>query len=136
MIIGEMMRGYKDYYVDKWGDRYSEYDDYDGYKTWTTGDMDLPDVVLFRSAFSDVSGALEQLDVMLEEIGINPRASDSSIVIGDLTIDQVLGIAREVVTLQRKMSNARSALDRVNDRVITAQEQARKVEKTINALES
>jgi predicted translin family RNA/ssDNA-binding protein len=57
-------------------------------------------------------------------------------VIGDLTIDQVLGIAREVVTLQRKMSNARSALDRVNDRVITAQEQARKVEKTINALES
>lgn len=129
------MRGYKDYYADEWIDRYSEYDDYDGYKTWTTGDMDLPDVVLFRSAFSDVSGVLEQLDVMLDDLGINPRASDASIVIGDLTIDQVLTVAREVITLQRKIFNARAALDRVNERVITAQEQARKVEKTINALE-
>lgn len=116
-------------------DEYWEYRDIEGYHTWQCEDMGVPDVVLFRHAFSEVTDASELLKEICDEIGIDWRRDDHNVVIGDCTLDQLINVLRLNVQLARKLNNAVSALDNVNDSVVTAQEQARKVEQTISALE-
>jgi hypothetical protein len=116
-------------------DEYWEYRDFEGYHTWQCEDMTVPDVVLFRHAFSEVTDASNLLKEICEEVDIDWCREDHHVILGDCTIDQLLGVLRLNVQLARKLNNAVSALDKVNDSVVTAQEQARKVEQTISALE-
>ena len=130
------MNYYKDHYYGGFGhDEYELYRDTDEFRSWTCGDMDIPDVVMFRTAFSEVSEASQLLRDILEEAGIDWHRRDEFVGIGGCSVDQLLSILRLNVELARKLNTAVSALDTVNDQVVTAQEQAYKVERTISELE-
>lgn len=116
-------------------DEYWEYRDFDDFRTWQCEDMTVPDVVLFRHAFSEVTESFELLKEICDEVDIDWHRKDHFVILGDCTIDQLLKVLRLNVELARKLSNSVSALDKVNESVVTAQEQARKLEQTLKVLE-
>lgn len=81
---------------------------------WQCSDMDLPDIVLFRCALAEVGDCEQSVRKLLDALGDEHEAG---------------------ILFRRKLFNAKAMLEKINERVVTAQSQARTVDETVRALE-